>query len=99
MRSLALFVGLCVALAGLLVAAYQGILWVVDGYWMDLQFGDLWSMLGVAPLHFPGLGALNGIAAWLLGQPLWAVLPFIGGFIAWFGTAGIGRAVEGLRVR
>jgi hypothetical protein len=66
---------------------------------MDLQFGDLLSVLGVAPPRFPGLGALDGIAAWLLCQPLWAVLPFIGGFIAWFGTVGISRAVEGLGSR
>jgi hypothetical protein len=48
---------------------------------------------GAAP-HFPGLHALDQIAAWLLGQPLWAVLPFVGGFIAWIGTVGITRAME-----
>jgi hypothetical protein len=94
MRSLALFVGLDVTLGGLLVAAYQGILRVVDGYWTSVQFSDLWFALGGAAPHFPGLHALDQIAAWLLGQPLWAVLPFVGGFIAWIGTVGITRAME-----
>jgi hypothetical protein len=94
MRSLVFFVGLIVSLAGLLLAAYQGILWVADGYWTPVPFGDLWLALGGRAPHFPGLGFYDVVAGWLLGQPLWAVLPFVGGFIAWIGTEGIKRAVE-----
>jgi hypothetical protein len=94
MRSLALFVGLDVTLAGLLVAACQGILWFMDGYWTSVPFSDLWFAVGGTAPHFPGLHALDQIATWLLGQPLWAVLPFTGGFIAWIGTVGITRAIE-----
>jgi hypothetical protein len=94
MRSLALFVGLDVTLSGLLVAAYQGILWAVDGYWTSVPLRDVWFALGGTQPFFPGLHALDVVAAWLLDQPLWAVLPFIGGFIAWLGTEGITRAME-----
>jgi len=66
----------------------------MDGYWTPVPFSDLWFALGCSQPHFPGLWALDAIAAWLLGQPLWAVLPLIGGFIAWFGTEGISDAME-----
>lgn len=94
MRSLALYVGLDVSMAGLLVAAYQAILRVWDGYWTPVPLRDLWFALGGAQPYFPGLPAFDHLAAWVLDQPLWSVLPFIGGFIAWLGSEGMARACE-----
>jgi hypothetical protein len=53
MRSLALFVGLDVTLGGLLVAAYQGILWAMDGYWTSVPLRDLWFAMGGGATLFP----------------------------------------------
>ena len=94
MRSLALFVGLDVSLAGLLVAAYQVVMWGWDGYWTPVALRDVWFALGVGQPHFPGLPAFDHLAAWMLDQPLWSVLPFFGGLIAWLGSERRVRACE-----
>ena len=94
MRSLALFVGLDVTLAGLLVAAWQGVTRVMDGYWTPVPFRDLWLTLGGRNRISLAYRRFEAVETWLLDQPLWAVLPFIGGFIAWVGTVGVRGALE-----
>jgi hypothetical protein len=88
MRALLAIVGVLTAVAGLAVFGDQVFHWLRDGIWTPIPFSELWFALGG---HAPDLlspGAIGGILAQLLLQPLALVLVMFGGLLAWFGTGG-----------
>jgi hypothetical protein len=91
MRAVALIAGVALALAGLVTAQDQLLLWQQAGYVPPIRLGALWTALGGAssdPLWFCNVPRIE---AWLMEQPVIRVLPIVGACVAWVGMHGAGR--------
>ena len=91
MRAVALIAGVALALAGLVTAQDQLLLWQQEGFVSPIRLGDLWAALRCASSDPLWLGNVSRIEAWLMEQPLSTVLPVVGACLAWFGMHGTGR--------
>lgn len=91
MRALALAIGVGLAWYGLTTAQDQLLAWQPDGLYTPLRLGTLWiAFNGVSPDPM-WMRHVSGFEAWLLAQPVRAVLPCVGGLLALFGLHGIVR--------
>jgi hypothetical protein len=91
MRAVALIAGVALALAGLVTAQDQLLLWQQAGSVSPIRLGALWAALGGASAVPLWSHNGSGIEAWLMDLPLSTVLPVVGAYLAWIGMGGAGR--------
>jgi hypothetical protein len=78
------------ALVGLIVAGDQLLLWQQDGFCSPMQLAAVWTTLWGASSDPLWSSHLPGFVAWLLAQPVSAVLSAVGGCLTWLSMDGIG---------
>lgn len=78
-------------LAGLVTAGDQFLFWQQGGFDSPVRLASLWTAL-CGPSSDPlWLYHAPQLEAWLMDQPLSAVLPVVGACMAWLGMDGFGR--------
>ena len=75
------FLGFCMAAAGVLIVALDAVVWVISGHW---QSASLWSLFGPLQTHpFSNWEALK-VGLWV--QPIWVLMVLLGGLWGLLGS-------------